>query len=946
MGYGPYEFNPKDAYDFANFTRNATKQKGDELHFNLCPYCRGGSERKDKNTFSINLKTGQFKCLRSSCGITGNMITLSKDFDFSLGHNIDEYYKPKKQYKQFESFNKRKEPVIPKPEAIQYLESRGISETVAKEYEITVQTDKPNVLVFPFYDEKGILRFVKYRKTDFNKDVDKNKEWCESNCKPILFGMKQCKDFSRLTVCEGQIDSLSVATAGIDNAVSVPTGANGFTWIPYCWDWINKFEEIVVFGDHEKGHITLLDELSKRLKITVKHVREEDYKDCKDANEILKKYGKEQVRKCVENAVVVPVKQVKQLADVKRVDIFKLPKMKTGIKQVDRLLYGGLPFGGVTLISGKTGKGKLLADDTPVFTRNGWKKHGDLVVGDEVIGKNGHFVKVTHIFPKDYANMKITFNNHDVIYCHENHEWVTSLHCGYGYKEKIYEAKKLKEKLDRGYTHPLRLVSRKPLDGTDENLYVKPYTLGTWLGDGRNQDGDISSSEKDVCVIESIINDDGYDVKWKTKHKTTGVLYFSFRGLKQQLQKYGMCYCGRNVEKYIPHEYLVASLYSRLELLAGLLDTDGYYDKVKNSYIYSTCDVRLRDTFVDLIHTFGWNCYYTIQKAHTTTSGIHGRKDCYLIGFTPSTLRIPCRIDRKRQLTVKDHMKRVPCIKKIEYCEEKQGNCIEVEGGIYCVGKTMIPTHNSVLASQIMINAVQQGYKCFAYSGELIDSQFQSIMDFQIAGGRHIIEYQNEWGDNGYNISDLNRNMISDWYRDKFWLYDNSAIENDEQESLVTVTENVIMQYGVKVVLLDNLMTAIDLEDTSGSDKYERQGLFVKKLARLATRHDALILLVAHKRKNNFSTNENDEISGSSDISNLAMVTITYDDDKELDTSQRRLKVSKNRLFGKTETKGYILDYDEKSKRIYGQGDDLYVDYGWNKGNDGFIPINEESPFD
>lgn len=605
--YSPYEFKEQDAFDFARHVHAETNVRNGELFFKLCPYCNPKPTRDNIKTFSINLKTGQFKCLRASCGVTGNMITLAKDFDFSLGNEIDEYYKPKKKYRDF---GKREKPIEPKPEAIRYLESRGITEAVAKEYEITVQTDKPNILVFPFYDEVGRLQFIKYRKTDYNKEKDKNKEWCEANCKPILFGMRQCKDFSRLVITEGQVDSLSVATVGIDNAVSVPTGAKGFTWVPYCWNWANRFKEIVVFGDYEKGGITLLDELSKRFKITIKHVREEDYKDCKDANEILQKYGKDQVRYCVENAVIVPMKQVIPLSQVKNVDIFKLPKLRTGISQIDRLLYGGLPFSGVTLISGKTGKGK------------------------------------------------------------------------------------------------------------------------------------------------------------------------------------------------------------------------------------------------------------------------------------------------------------------------------------------------SVFASQIMISAVSQGYKCFAYSGELVDFQFKSIMDFQIAGGRHIFEYQNAWGDSAYNISNVNRELISQWYDDKFWLYDNSIIENDEQESLVTVAENVIMQYGVKVLLLDNLMTAIDLEATYGSDKYERQGLFVKKLARLATRHNVLILLVAHKRKNNFSTNENDEISGSSDISNLAMVTITYDDDKDIEPSQRLCKISKNRLFGKVETKGYVLDYDEKSKRIYGQGDDLYVDYGWNKNNGGFTAINEETPFD
>ena len=146
--------------------------------------------------------------------------------------------------------------------------------------------------------------------------------------------------------------------------------------------------------------------------------------------------------------------------------------------------------------------------------------------------------------------------------------------------------------------------------------------------------------------------------------------------------------------------------------------------------------------------------------------------------------------------------------------------------------------------------------------------------------------------------------------------------------------------------MLDNLMTALDLEPGKAFDKYDRQSLFVKKLARMALKYNALILLVAHKRKNNFSSNENDEISGSGDISNLATITIAYEKDKELLPDQRRLKVSKNRLFGKTQTKGYVLDYDEKSKRIYGLGDDLGFDYGWDQSMDQFIDIeSEEVPF-
>ena len=605
-----YEFNVQDAYDFARHVHAQVNEHNGELFFKTCPYCNPKPTRDNIKSFSINLSTGQFKCLRASCGAHGNMVVLAKDFDFSLGSEVDEYYKPRKKFK---TLKQPKQKIIPKPPALEYLKNRGIQPWVAEKYQITVQNEHENVLVFPFYDENGKLQFVKYRDTQYSKEKGGNKEWCEAGTKPILFGMNQCNDkYDQLIITEGQIDSLSVAEAGFENVVSVPTGAKGFTWIPYCWDWMNRFEEVIVFGDYEKGRISLLDELKSRLKIQVKHVREEDYLDCKDANDILRKYGIEQIKKCVDNAITIPVNRVIELADVEDVDIFKLEKLKTGIHQLDKLLYGGLPFGGVVLISGKRGEGK------------------------------------------------------------------------------------------------------------------------------------------------------------------------------------------------------------------------------------------------------------------------------------------------------------------------------------------------STLASQIMIDAVEQEYKCFTYSGELPNYLFKAWMDFQIAGPQRVFEYQNKFGDTNFNISKTNRELISDWYRGKYFLYDNRAIDGDEKESLVGTIESVIMQYGVRVIMIDNLMTGIDLEDVNGDDKYDRQSQFVKRLSRIALKYNVLILLVTHKRKNSFTKDENDEVSGSGDISNLAIVTLAYEKDKDLDDSQRILKVSKNRLFGKVNTNGWILDFDEKSKRIYGYGDDLNHDYGWDKQSDGFVSMdsNEETPFD
>ena len=355
MGF--YQFKRQDAFDFAQFLNSRTSIRGDELIFRVCPYCHGDN-KSDQKKFAINLNSGAFNCLRASCGAKGTFWQLAKDFNFPIPE-ADEYYGIEtKRYRTF-----RIEHIESRDAAVQYCQSRGISEEVCRKYELTVQKDKPNVLVFPFRDSNGVVCMIKYRDTEYTEEKKKagaNKEWCEKDGKSILFGIPQC-DYAidTLVLTEGQLDSLSVATAGIPNAVSVPTGAKGKTWIPHCWDFVKKFKTIVVFGDNEKGKITLVDMVKGRFSdVLIKVVRFEDYGGCKDANQILQTYGVEAVKKAVENAQPIPIASAIEIADVADVNLLSMPSMKTGIDALDTVLTRGLFFGQVILLTGKRGDGK------------------------------------------------------------------------------------------------------------------------------------------------------------------------------------------------------------------------------------------------------------------------------------------------------------------------------------------------------------------------------------------------------------------------------------------------------------------------------------------------------------------------------------------------------------------------------------------------------------
>ena len=174
-----------------------------------------------------------------------------------------------------------------------------------------------------------------------------------------MFGMDKCNPEANdtLVMTEGQIDSLSCTEAGIQNAVSVPTGKNGFTWVPHCWDFLGRFKTLIVFGDHERDEITLLSDMKERFHGTVKHVRPEDYRGCKDANEILRKYGKQAVRDAVANAVPVVSSRIKGLETVRRRNLSEMNNFKSGIAQLDENT-GGFYFGQLIVLTGERGKGK------------------------------------------------------------------------------------------------------------------------------------------------------------------------------------------------------------------------------------------------------------------------------------------------------------------------------------------------------------------------------------------------------------------------------------------------------------------------------------------------------------------------------------------------------------------------------------------------------------
>jgi phage terminase large subunit-like protein len=338
--------------------------------------------------------------------------------------------------------------------------------------------------------------------------------------------------------------------------------------------------------------------------------------------------------------------------------------------------------------------GKLLADETPIWTPDGWKTHGDLAVGSKVFAADGMISTVIGISEKQEADCEVVFSDGEVIKCHEAHEWMV-----WDRKKRRWRTIETKELFDGVFHSHEKGVPRArysiPFGGVcgghSDPLPVDPYWLGVWLGDGRSSSWDFCGSKEDSEYILGLLESRGMVRSWSTVHKTTGVHYFAFSGLPA-LKSLGL----KN-NKHIPDEYLTANQSVRLDVLRGLVDTDGHVEDDGRVRIVATCK-QLVDDIETLVRSFGWRASTTFQEPAMSSSGIQGRKRVYTVQFMPRGL-IVANLPRKqkgRKANLYKNGKSLT-IREVRRVAPSPGHCIEIDhpSHLYLCGKTNKPTHNS-----------------------------------------------------------------------------------------------------------------------------------------------------------------------------------------------------------------------------------------------------------
>lgn len=278
---------------------------------------------------------------------------------------------------------------------------------------------------------------------------------------------------------------------------------------------------------------------------------------------------------------------------------------------------------------GGTGTGKAQPLDTKIITPDGYKRMGDIKVGDMVIGQDGKPHRVTGVYPQGAKEVfELTFKDGTKTRCCKEHLWWVTTITRKNHKRgfKVMSLGEMMEKPLKTKGYNLRIPIPEPVQYAACELPIDPYLLGALLGDGcltlkknpANYSTNIyfNNSEEDVLErVGGLLGQEGMTLR-RNKY-TTNQYVITGEGkakLCDLIRSIGLNVRGE--KKFIPDVYRRASVADRIALLCGLMDTDGSVNKVSGSFSYSTESDLLAGDVMQLCQSLGYRATVSTSMRH------------------------------------------------------------------------------------------------------------------------------------------------------------------------------------------------------------------------------------------------------------------------------------------------------------------------------------------
>jgi replicative DNA helicase len=362
----------------------------------------------------------------------------------------------------------------------------------------------------------------------------------------------------------------------------------------------------------------------------------------------------------------------------------------TGYTDLDEMTTG-LQDGDLIIVAGRPSMGKANPLDAKVRTPHGWSEMGALQVGDALASIDGRPSIVTGVYPQGVRQVyRITFSDGRSAEACAEHLW--RVYYRDWPQPRILSTQKLIEMLGRKrYRHRLWIDQVSGDFGTTERLPVDPWVLGALLGDGSLSGDTLSATEDEEmveCMAELVappVGHQGRGSRGRTMSAAPALRELGLWGLQ-------------GYEKHVPSLYLTACRQSRLSLLQGLLDADGWVEKL-GAVRFRTTSYRLATEVVELVRSLGGCCALADKRAGAMEAG----GIAYELDISHPDPRSLFRLSHKRdRLPERPTRLRRPVITSIVPSRVVPTQCISVShpSKLYVIDDYVV-THNTSFALNV-----------------------------------------------------------------------------------------------------------------------------------------------------------------------------------------------------------------------------------------------------
>jgi len=426
-----------------------------------------------------------------------------------------------------------------------------------------------------------------------------------------------------------------------------------------------------------------------------------------------------------QSLVLQAKKRIEEIANQKG-----LSGVETGFTKLDAITSGWQPSD-LIIIAARPGMGKCLGKGTNVLLFDGsLKKVEDVKEGDLLMGNDSTPRTVLSI-ARGREKMYWIHQNKAMSYrVNESHilSLKRSRNEGSHTKGTVFNIS-VKDYLEKSDKFKSNYKGYKvAVEFEEKSLPLEPYYLGLWLGDGHSYSQRITNIDEKVIEylneyatrLESelvVYNQEDRTPNYSIVNRNKFVSEEFDTCIQSELRQLNLLQ-----NKHIPKDFLINSKKNRLQLLAGIIDSDGYYTSEFNCFEIVQKNKNLSNQIKFLCDSLGFRVSQKKKKTTIKSTGFKG--EAYRIRIFGNLNEIPTKIERKKAREWNSKIDWKVTGIKVEEDKVDDYYGFEIDGNRLFLLEDMTVTHNTAFVLSMARNiAIDSGHPVALFSLEMSSVQ-------------------------------------------------------------------------------------------------------------------------------------------------------------------------------------------------------------------------------